>query len=78
MPYLLEDKPEAYGVGEGDRLSRVNQTAVGEYAQRGRGGTNGVDEAPVFDLERTTDFAVAIERVRTGVAGDVNVVGMAG
>lgn len=44
----------------------------------GRGVTNGIDEAPVLDLERATDFSVAVERVRAGVAGDVNIVGVAG
>lgn len=49
----------------------------GEYGQGGRGGTHGVDKSPVFDLKRATNFAVAIERVCTGVAGNVNVVWVA-
>lgn len=77
MPYLLKDKPKAKGVGKSDRLSRVNKIAMGKYSQGGWGGTNSIDEAPVFDLERAADFTVAIERVCTGIAGDIDVVRMA-
>lgn len=48
-----------------------------EHNVPGGEGTNGIDEAPIFDLKGAADFAVAVKRMCAGVAWDGDIVRMA-